>query len=146
MVERPQIPKKQTTAFKYNYKLDLRVHPRCSSNFSCFSAYLNRSQADRFLEDAIVDNIGITVEDIRNSAAEITGALPDSVETEPPQLTRREEQILRLILAGKTNKQIARVLSRSCRTIEYHRNRLMHKLEARNAAELVKQAIVMGIV
>jgi DNA-binding NarL/FixJ family response regulator len=146
MVERPRIPKNQATAFKYSHRQDLRVPPRCSSNFPCFSGYLKRSQADRFLEDAIVDNIGITVEDIRNSATEITETLPDSVETEPPQLTRREEQILRLILAGKTNKQIARVLSRSCRTVEYHRNRLMHKLDASNAAELVKQAIVMGIV
>jgi len=61
-------------------------------------------------------------------------------------LTARETQILRSILAGQTNKQIARTLSRSQRTVEYHRNRLMHKLNAHTAAELVKKAITMGIV
>jgi len=61
-------------------------------------------------------------------------------------LTEREIQILQSILAGKTNKQIARALSRSRRTIEYHRNRLMHKLNVHNAAELVKRAIAIGIV
>ncbi|MEA3225195.1 MAG: LuxR C-terminal-related transcriptional regulator [Planctomycetota bacterium] len=60
-------------------------------------------------------------------------------------LTMRETQILQQIVAGKTNKEIARMLSRSQRTIEYHRCRLMRKLNAHSAAELVKQAIAMGI-
>lgn len=66
-----------------------------------------------------------------------------SVINEP--LTTHETQILRSIVAGKTNKQIAQVLCRSQRTIEYHRNRLMRKLNAHSAAELVKQALAMGI-
>ena len=60
-------------------------------------------------------------------------------------LTVREVQILREIIAGRTNKEIARILCRSQRTIEYHRNRLMGKLNAHSAADLIKQAIVMGI-
>jgi len=60
-------------------------------------------------------------------------------------LTPREAQILQSIVAGQTNKQIARALCRSQRTIEYHRNRLMQKLHARSAAELVKLAIMSGI-
>jgi DNA-binding NarL/FixJ family response regulator len=61
-------------------------------------------------------------------------------------LTTRESEILRLIVGGRTNKQIARLLSRSERTVEYHRNRLMRKMDAHNAAELVRLAMVMGIV
>jgi DNA-binding NarL/FixJ family response regulator len=61
-------------------------------------------------------------------------------------LTKREGEILRLIVGGRTNKQIARRLCRSERTIEYHRNRLMRKMAAHNAAELVRQAMAMGIV
>jgi DNA-binding CsgD family transcriptional regulator len=61
-------------------------------------------------------------------------------------LTKREEEILRLIVSGQTNKQIARRLSRSERTVEYHRNRLMRKVGARNAAQLVKGALVMGLI
>ena len=60
-------------------------------------------------------------------------------------LTARETQILQSIVAGQTNKQIARMLSRSQRTVEYHRNRLMRKLNAHTAAELVRKAIAMGI-
>ena len=60
-------------------------------------------------------------------------------------ITTREMQVLRWIVAGKTNKQMARMLSRSQRTVEYHRNRLMRKLNAHNAAELVQQVFAMGI-
>jgi DNA-binding NarL/FixJ family response regulator len=49
-------------------------------------------------------------------------------------------------VAGQTNKQIAQRLSRSERTIEYHRNRLMRKMAAHNAAELVRHALVTGII
>ena len=61
-------------------------------------------------------------------------------------LTKREEEILRLIVSGQTNKQIAHRLSRSERTVEYHRNRLMRKVGAHNAAQLIKSALVMGMV
>ena len=60
-------------------------------------------------------------------------------------LTKREAEILQLIVSGKTNKEIAAMLCRTQRTVEYHRNCLMHKLGAHNAAELVKRAIAMGI-
>ena len=60
-------------------------------------------------------------------------------------LTKREAEILRLIVAGKTNKEIARIFCRAERTIEYHRNRLMRKLGVHNAAGLVKRAVAMSI-
>lgn len=60
-------------------------------------------------------------------------------------LTPRETQILHWVADGRTNKQIARLLSRSTRTVEYHRNRLMRKLDAHTAAEMVKQAVKMGM-
>jgi DNA-binding CsgD family transcriptional regulator len=62
------------------------------------------------------------------------------------ELTKREGEILRLIVAGRTNKQIARQLSRSERTVEYHRNRLMRKMAAHNSAQLVRLALARGIV
>jgi DNA-binding CsgD family transcriptional regulator len=61
-------------------------------------------------------------------------------------LTKREIEILRLIVSGQTNKQIAAQLSRSERTVEFHRNRLMRKIGARNAAQLVKSALAMDLV
>lgn len=61
-------------------------------------------------------------------------------------LTKREAEILKLIVRGNTNKKIAQKLYRAERTVEYHRNRLMRKLGAHNAADLVKRAIAMGVV
>lgn len=60
-------------------------------------------------------------------------------------LTKRETEILQLIVSGKTNKEIAHTLCRTKRTVEYHRYRLMRKLEAHNAADLVKRAIAAGV-
>lgn len=60
-------------------------------------------------------------------------------------LTKRETEILQMIVAGKTNKKIAQSLYRAERTVEYHRNRIMRKLGTRTAADLVKRAIDMGL-
>jgi DNA-binding NarL/FixJ family response regulator len=64
---------------------------------------------------------------------------------EYPQLTTREKEILRLIISGKTNKEIARELCRVERTVEYHRNRIMCKFDAHSISDLFKKAILMGI-
>lgn len=61
-------------------------------------------------------------------------------------LTKRESEILGMIVSGKTNRQIAEALDRTQRTVEYHRNRLMKKIGANNAAGLVKRAIAAGII
>ena len=65
---------------------------------------------------------------------------------EPLPLTEAERTILRLIASGKSNKEIAHILERSVRTIENHRHRLMHKLNAENAADLTKIAISHGLI
>ena len=61
-------------------------------------------------------------------------------------LTKREVEILKLIVSGITNKKIAQKIYRTERTVEYHRNRLMRKLNAHSAADLIKCAITMRIV
>jgi len=54
-------------------------------------------------------------------------------------LTRREMQVLEQVVAGKLNKQIARMLRISQKTVEMHRARVMLKLEARTIADLVRK-------
>lgn len=51
-------------------------------------------------------------------------------------LTRREREIVPLIVAGATSKEIARVLSISHRTVEYYRQNVFRKLGVRSALEL----------
>ncbi|WP_029060045.1 response regulator transcription factor [Stappia stellulata] len=62
-----------------------------------------------------------------------TGAFPGA-ET----LTPREREVLMEITAGASNKEAGRTLGISPRTIEVHRARIMEKLGARNAADLVR--------
>ncbi len=53
-------------------------------------------------------------------------------------LTAREREVLSLIAAGASNKEAGRHLGISPRTIEVHRARIMEKLGAKNAADLVR--------
>ena len=57
-------------------------------------------------------------------------------------LTRREGEVLAQLLTGASNKEVARQLGISPRTIEIHRAHIMGKLGAKNAADLVR--IVMS--
>jgi two-component system, LuxR family, response regulator FixJ len=53
-------------------------------------------------------------------------------------LTPREREVLALITSGASNKEAGRELGISPRTIEVHRARIMEKLGAKNAADLVR--------
>jgi DNA-binding NarL/FixJ family response regulator len=61
-------------------------------------------------------------------------------------LTKREKGILKLIVDGLNNRQIADKLDISIRTIEVHRANIMKKLNVKNAVELVKVALEEKIV
>jgi len=56
------------------------------------------------------------------------------------RLTPRERDVLRLLLAGLLNKQIAMELGISEKTVKFHRGRVMAKTEAGSVAELVRRA------
>lgn len=71
------------------------------------------------------------------------GSVPPSPAS---KLTDREREVLALIAEGLTNKEVACKLNLSVRTVETHRERVMRKLEIRNAAGLTKFAIAHGIV
>ncbi|MDD5327265.1 MAG: response regulator [Phycisphaerae bacterium] len=60
-------------------------------------------------------------------------------------LTKKEIVVLRLILQGKNNREIARILHRSIRTVEDHRRHIMGKLDVDNVVDLVKRATDMGL-
>lgn len=61
-------------------------------------------------------------------------------------LTPKEREVLHLMIAGDANKVIARKLDCSIRTIENHRQKVFHKMEAESLAELVRMAVALGIV
>ena len=61
-------------------------------------------------------------------------------------VTRREKEILQMIVDEFTNQEIADKLYLSLRTVENHRNNLLQKLKVKNTAGLVKIAIQEGLV
>ena len=74
------------------------------------------------------------------------GATPAEQEHPYESLTDREKQVFKLAAEGKTNKEIAEILSISVKTAMAHRSHLAEKLGIHNKAELVKLALQRGIV
>lgn len=65
----------------------------------------------------------------------------DGKSAEPPKISRRELDVLRLIVEECTTQEIASTLFISEKTVESHRAALLAKLGARNTAGLVKTAL-----
>jgi DNA-binding NarL/FixJ family response regulator len=63
-----------------------------------------------------------------------------------PALTRREKDVLRLIMQGMSDAEISGALFISPATAESHRKNLRTKLGARNSAEIVRIAMERGLV
>ena len=61
-------------------------------------------------------------------------------------LSPREREVLQMIAAGKTNKEMASGLNLSVYTVEAHRGRIMEKLNLHSGNELVRFAIRNGLV
>lgn len=60
-------------------------------------------------------------------------------------LTFRERHVLRLLIAGGSNKGVARELGISPRTVEVHRSRILHKLGARSLTQAFAVAMAAGL-
>jgi len=57
------------------------------------------------------------------------------------QLTPRESEVMDMVTAGKSNKEIANTLGVSAKTVEAHRAKVMEKMEAGSLAELVRLVV-----
>lgn len=60
-------------------------------------------------------------------------------------LTKAEVEVLRFILDGKGNKDIARLRHRSVRTIEDQRRRIMHKFGVDNPVDLIREVAIVRL-
>jgi len=90
-----------------------------------------------FNEQALLD----IIQRILREKQQLTTTDSESIENQKKilsQLTLRESQVLKLIIEGKLNKQIADELKVSISTVEAHRAKLMRKLQVRTMAQLIK--------
>ncbi len=62
------------------------------------------------------------------------------------QLTDREREMLKLIVEGRTAREIADMLVISLRTVEAHKSNLMKKLDIHSRTDLIKFAIRKGLI
>ena len=61
-------------------------------------------------------------------------------------LSAREREVLQLLAEGKSMKEVAALLDISPRTVEFHKYRIMELLRVKTNAELVQQAIKLGLI
>jgi len=72
---------------------------------------------------------------------QITAGGMDKVLKKEGVLTGREEDILRLVVEGKSAKEIAKVLFISPRTVENYKNNILKKLNLHKTSDLIKYAL-----
>lgn len=91
------------------------------------------------------DISNIIVSNYLQSSAGSSKEKVEIVRQDPFGLTKKELQILKLVLSGKTNGQISDILNNSKRTVETHRFNLMKKMNVKNLIELSSVASKYGL-
>lgn len=97
--------------------------------------------------------IGVVAEGKAFLSTDITASLLDYYVRNAPvreqsafeTLTPREREVLQLVTEGESTKKIAIRLNLSAKTIEFHRHRIMKKLDLHNIAGLTRYALRAGI-
>ncbi len=96
------------------------------------------------LKDAPGKDIVVAIETVMSGGIYYSAALARQLvrpQTQDAQLTGREHEVLAHIAKGESNKQIARALDLSVRTVETHRLNIKRKLGIEGQAELIRFAV-----
>ena len=93
-----------------------------------------------FNDELLLESIrNALIKDVDQRTAQSARA---DVATRLVHLTPREHEVMEMVTSGRANKDIAKTLGVSSKTVEAHRARVMEKMQASSLAELVKMAIV----
>lgn len=105
------------------------------------SGYVLKGSSSEELIEAITSVRSGETYITRNFATQVIAALRDTSlrrkAAEAVKLSIREQQIVRLLLKGKTNKEIAQAINISEKTVKHYMTILMQKLQVRNRLEVV---------
>jgi two-component system, NarL family, invasion response regulator UvrY len=134
-IEKPKLP-----------VLVLSMHPE-----EQYAVRVLRAGASGYLtKESAPDELITAIRKISQGRKYITASLAErlafemEIDSEKPLhevLSDREYQVLRIIAAGKTVKQIAEELSLSIKTVSTYRGRIMEKMKMKTNAELIHYAI-----
>jgi len=96
-----------------------------------------------FDDQALLDAVNAAIERERARRREAAGVA--GLQQRYRTLTERERQVMKLVVAGQANKQIAAELELSLVTVKVHRGQVMRKMQAQSVAELVRMADRLGV-
>jgi len=109
--------------------------------------YLLKSTGKEELKRAIItvaEGGQYIAQELRELAATADRHTHREGETKYGPLTKREVDVVKLIMMERTTQEIAVTLFLSANTVETHRRNILHKLDCRNIAGLVKYAMERG--
>lgn len=92
--------------------------------------FVEKPFSDNALVDRVVEALGRSAEALARLQER------EGLRRHLAELTERELEVMRLVIAGRANKQIADVLDISVRTVEVHRARVFDKMDVKSAVEL----------
>ena len=102
------------------------------------------SELTTAIREALRGNTYVSPSIAKGMLDEVTG--PEVSHVTLRELSAREREVLQLLAEGKLMKEVAAVLDISPRTVEFHKYRIMELLRVKTNAELVQQAIKLGLI
>ena len=92
-----------------------------------------------YKDQTLLDTVNAAITKSRSMLARSAGR--DAVQARLAQLSRREREVLTLVLDGKQNKEIAAALAISIKTVEGHRQMAMEKMRAKSVVDLARMML-----
>jgi len=101
------------------------------------------SELSRAIEAALAGKQYVSSE--LSGGREEPPVLPPVMAESGRALTERQRQILKLVAAGYTAREIGRMLHITSKTVEFHKGRLMRQLQLQSTVELARYALTHGL-
>ena len=125
------------------------------NDFATMKKVLKMGIVGYILKEDLADKLGSAIKDIKKGDVFISGQMVKYMVMESTQpvdqklalqsLTKREKEILKLIVKGVKSKEVADSLHISVHTVSTHRANIMEKLNVKSMAELVQLVVAHGV-
>jgi len=102
---------------------------------------------DYLIKPVDIDDLKQAIERFKQKSSGISAPRDQKSQgTAVPALSDREKEVLKLLMQGKTSKQIAKELIISKTTVDTHRRNILEKTGAQNTSELISLSLEKGLI